>query len=66
VTEAAPADAASAPEPAAAREARQQGWRWVFVALMLILGLEALVASRGWRGVATRSPLVPDPPGGAA
>lgn len=66
VTEAVPAEAASAPEPAAAREARQQGWRWVFLALMLILGLEALVASRGWRGVATRSPLVPDPPGGAA
>jgi hypothetical protein len=50
----------SLPEQATASEARQRGWRWILLGFMAILGLEMVVASRGWRGVATRSPAVTD------
>jgi hypothetical protein len=49
-----PASALSEPEATAAREARQIGWRWVLIALLCILVVEALVASHGWRAVAIR------------
>lgn len=54
VGEAPPVTALSEPEAVAAREARQLGWRWVLVALLGILVLEAVMASRGWRAVAVR------------
>lgn len=54
VADAPPASAMTAPEATAAREARQQGWRWILIALLAILVLEALVASRGWRAVAVQ------------
>jgi Mg-chelatase subunit ChlD len=34
------------------REARQGVWRWLLLLAVAVLGVEALVASRGWRGVA--------------
>jgi hypothetical protein len=66
VAEADPNVAMSGPEPVAAREARQRGWRWLLLALLLILGVEVLVASRGWRGIASRSPLTIDSTGDTA
>lgn len=33
-------------------EARQAAWRWLLLLAVALLGLEVLVASRGWRGVA--------------
>jgi hypothetical protein len=48
----------SPPELASAREARQRGWRWLLLAFLVVLGVETVVASRGWRGVAARSPAI--------
>lgn len=55
-----PATAMSASEATAAREARQLGWRWVLLALLGILMIESIVASRGWRAVAVRGAIAPD------
>jgi hypothetical protein len=33
-------------------EARQGAWRWLLLLAVALLGIEVLVASRGWRGVA--------------
>jgi hypothetical protein len=46
----------SAPELASVSEARQRAWRWILLAFLGVLGVEMVVASRGWRGVAARSP----------
>ena len=51
------AAALTAPEAGAASEQRQQGWRWALLALLLVLIVEVIVASRGWRGVAATSPV---------
>ena len=59
VAEAPPAEAMTEPEAVAAREARQQGWRWVLLALLGILVIEAIVASQGWRAVAVRGVVTP-------
>ncbi len=55
VAEAPPVSAMTVPETTAAQEARQRGWRWVLLALLCILVVEALVASRGWRAVAVHA-----------
>lgn len=54
------AAAVTAPEASALSERRQQGWRWVLMALLVILIVEVLVASRGWRGIAATSPVALD------
>lgn len=66
VGEVPPAAALTEPETRIVAEARQQGWRWVLLALLGILIVEVLVASRGWRGVAARGPMGADAPGGGA
>jgi len=60
VGEVAPLAAMTPPEASAASEARQRGWRWALMALLVILIVEVQVASRGWRGVAAASPLALD------
>lgn len=40
-----------AADEALASEARQQGWRWILLTLLLVLVVESVIASRGWRGV---------------
>jgi hypothetical protein len=47
------AEGARSIDEAFASEARQSGWRWILLALALLLMVEVLVASRGWRGVGT-------------
>lgn len=53
-----------APDPAAraatpeAAEARQRGWRWLLLAVLALVALEATVASRGWRAIPARAPAV--------
>lgn len=42
--------------PAVELEHRQAGWRWVLVAVALLLAAETWVASRGWRGIAAPTP----------
>jgi hypothetical protein len=58
------AAALTAPEVGVASEQRQQGWRWVLMALLVILIVEVLVASRGWRGVAATAPVAFEREGG--
>ncbi|HET9065165.1 MAG TPA: BatA domain-containing protein [Gemmatimonadales bacterium] len=68
VTELAATDATGdlAPvEVARAREARQANWRWVLLAVIAALIGEAVLASRGWRGIAPPSARYPDPQGDA-
>jgi Mg-chelatase subunit ChlD len=60
------AAAVTTPEASVASERRQQGWRWVLMALLVILIVEVVVASRGWRGVAATSPVVLDREGSTA
>ena len=60
------AAAVTAPEASIISEQRQRGWRWVLMALLIILMVEVVVASRGWRGVAATSPVAADRQGGTA
>jgi hypothetical protein len=39
-------------------EARQRGWRWVLLAVLGLLIIEVLVASLGWRGIASSQAVV--------
>jgi hypothetical protein len=66
VGEVLPAEPVTAPQASAASEGRQQGWRWVLLALLVILIVEVLIASRGWRGVATVPVVAPDREGSTA
>lgn len=52
-----PAVALTGSEIRVASEARQQGWRWVLLALLGILLVEVVVASRGWRGISAQGPV---------
>jgi hypothetical protein len=65
VGEVPPAEAMTSAEAQTAREARQSGWRWVLLALLAVLAIETLVASRGWRAVPVRRVPVPDGEGGS-
>jgi hypothetical protein len=53
------AKAADTPPPPAEIENRQGLWRIVIVVLAVLLLLEMLMASRGWRGVANPLTSVP-------
>jgi hypothetical protein len=48
------------PEAPAEREGRQRIWRLLLAGAALLLGVESIVANRGWR--ATASLVVPAPP----
>lgn len=52
-----PVAALTGEETRVANEARQQGWRWVLLALLGILLVEVVMASRGWRGISARVPV---------
>ncbi len=54
VGEAPPAAAMSEVEASTAREARQMGWRFLLLALLVVLGVEVILASWGWRAVPVR------------
>ncbi len=60
------AAAITAPEASTISEQRQKGWRWVLMALLVILIVEVIVASRGWRGIAATSPVAVDREGSTA
>jgi hypothetical protein len=55
------ARAGEGPLPLAEVEKRQGLWRWLVAAALLLLVAETVVASRGWRGIASRiRPVSPD------
>jgi hypothetical protein len=56
-----PASVLTSAEVQLSAEARQQGWRWVLLALLGILLVEVVLASRGWRGISARVPIGAEP-----